>query len=86
MGTMGMFQKPGDGGDMGPVKMRLGHSRILGMERMLGTGDMVGATLGPWGLKGHGDSGDTVKDTLGPWGWGHEDSGNGLRASLETWE
>lgn len=63
---MGMFHNPGEGGDMGPVKMWLGHFRTLGMEGMLGTRDMAGTTLGPWGLKGHGDSGNTVGDTQGP--------------------
>lgn len=85
MGTTGMFQNPGDGGDMGPMMMGLGHSRILRTEEMLGTGDKVRATPGPWGLKGDGDSRDTDRDTLGPQGWGHGNSGNGLRDCLETW-
>lgn len=32
---------------MRPVKMGLGHSRILGMVGVLGTGDIVEATLVP---------------------------------------
>lgn len=84
LGTVGWGQNTGDGGDMGPVKMELEPSRTLVIEGMLDTGAMVRASLGLRGLKGHRDSRDTVRDTLGPQGWGHGDSGNGLRDSLET--